>query len=141
MNNHQRAIPRKASYTHEMVDQYLRALTETGFNDYPLAASIVFRGPRMGPVQGAEAVRPVLDQVAQLFQRFSFVDHGRLINGEEAVLFVEVVLPDSRGFTIADHLRFDADELVLVRPYFDAGLLQELGFAPGLAELGPGARL
>ena len=125
----------------DLVDRYLRALTTADFDDYPFAERVVFRGPRMGPVQGADSVRAVLDQVAGLFRRFSVVEHGRVIGGDEAVLLVEVVLPDGRGFTIADHLRFSAGELVLLRPYFDAGLLEELGFAPAVADLGPDARL
>lgn len=124
-----------------LIGDYLHALTQAGFGDYPLAGRVVFRGPRMGPVKGADAVRPVLDQIAGLFQRFSVIEHDRFVDLEEAVLFVEIVLPDGRGFAIADHLHFTNGELVLVRPYFDAGLLEELGHAPTVAGLGPSARL
>lgn len=127
--------------SNDLVERYLHALTTADFGDYPLAEHVVFLGPRMGPVEGSDSVRPVLERVARLFQRFRIIEHGRFVGADEAVLFVEVLLPDGRGFTIADHLLFSGGETVRVRPYFDAGLLEDLGLAPAVAELGSRACL
>ena len=125
----------------QLLREYVVALTENAFAQYPLADDVVFRGPRLGPIVGAAPVRKVLSDVASAFGRLRVEQSGQLIDADNAVLFLTVDLPDGRGFAIADHLRFRDDRLVLLRPYFDAGLLESLGMAPSIAELGPAARL
>jgi hypothetical protein len=125
----------------QLLREYLVALTEDAFARYPLADDVVFRGPRLGPIIGAEPVRKVLSDVASAFSRLRVEQSGQLIDGDSAVLFLEVELPDGRGFAIADHLRFRDDQLVLLRPFFDAGLLESIGMAPSIAQLGPQAHL
>jgi len=124
-----------------LLQEYVVALNENAFANYPLADDVVFRGPRLGPIVGADPVRTVLSGVASAFSNLRVAQSGQLIDGDDAILFLEVELPDGRGFAIADHLRFRNDELVLLRPYFDAGLLESIGMAPSISELGLAARL
>jgi len=125
----------------DLLSRYVEALAAQSFEAYPLTEEVTFRGPRLGPITGAEAARSTLVQVAGAFSRFDAVNAGQLVDGDEAVLRLEVTLPDGRGFAIADHLRFRHGATAYVRPYFDAGLLESLGFAPSVDDLGPRARL
>jgi len=126
---------------HKLVGDYLAGLVGGGFDAYPLADDVVFRGPRLGPIEGASEVRAVLNRIAVAFGSFEVTSPGRLVDHDEAILFLDVELADGRGFAIADHLRFADAGLRLLRPYFDAGILESVGAAPSISDLGPGVHL
>jgi SnoaL-like domain len=125
----------------KLVDDYLAALVGQTFDDYPMAEDVVFRGPRLGPIQGEPEVRAVLNRIAVAFGSYEVTSPGQLIDDQEAILFLDVELPDGRGFAIADHLSFADGRLRLLRPYFDAGILESLGVAPGIPDLGSAVHL
>jgi hypothetical protein len=68
-----------------LVDDYLVALVGQTFDDYPLAEDVVFRGPRLGPIQGEREVCAVLNQIAVAFGSFEVTSPGQLIDDEEAI--------------------------------------------------------
>lgn len=121
--------------------RYVDALLGDGFADLPMTDDVTFRGPRLGPIVGEAEVRAVLAGVAKAFSRFTILRGPHLVDGSSAFVVLDVSLPDGRGFEIADYLVFRGEELASVRAYFDAGVLEDLGAAPSVRDLGPSARL
>ncbi|KQW45923.1 hypothetical protein ASC77_18580 [Nocardioides sp. Root1257] len=112
-----------------LLDTYYKGLSNQSVAEIPLTADVSFVGPRMGPFEGEEAVRAMLAQVSQLFTAFTITRESQVIDGDTAVLFLDFALPDGRHFSLADVFTLRDDAFASIQPYFDPGLLQDLGMA------------
>jgi ketosteroid isomerase-like protein len=112
-----------------LLDIYYRGLSDQSVATIPLAPDVSFTGPRMGPFHGAAEVRAMLEQVAKLFSVFTITRGSQLVDGDTAVLFLDFSLPDGRHFALADAFTLRDGAFASIQPFFDPGLLQELGMA------------
>ena len=112
-----------------LLDVYYRGLADQSVAAIPLAAGVSFEGPRMGPFVGEVEVRAMLEQVSKLFTAFTITRGRQIIDGDTAVLLLDFALPDGRHFELADVFTLRDGAFASIRPYFDPGLLQDLGMA------------
>lgn len=112
-----------------LLDTYYRGLADQSVAAIPLAGDVSFVGPRMGPFHGDAEVRAMLEQVSKLFTAFTITRGSQVIDGDTAVLFLDLALPDGRHFELADVFTVRDGAFASIQPYFDPGLLQELGMA------------
>ena len=110
-----------------LLDTYYKGLSNQSVGEIPLADDAWFVGPKMGPYHGEPAVRGMLEQVSQLFTAFTITRQSQVIDGDTAVLFLQFTLPDGRHFALADVFRLRDGAFASIQPYFDTGLLQDLG--------------
>ncbi|HEY0936625.1 MAG TPA: nuclear transport factor 2 family protein [Trebonia sp.] len=112
-----------------LLDIYYRALSDQSVDAIPLAADVSFAGPRLGPLHGEAEVKAMLEQVSKLFRTFTITRGSQVVDGDTAVLFLDFSLPDGRHFELADVFTLRDGAFASIRPFFDPGLLQELGMA------------
>jgi ketosteroid isomerase-like protein len=112
-----------------LLDIYYRGLADQSVAAIPLAADVSFVGPRMGPFHGAAEVRAMLAQVSKLFTAFTITRGSQIVDGDTAVLFLDFSLPDGRHFELADVFTLRDGAFASIHPFFDPGLLQDLGMA------------
>ena len=112
-----------------LLDIYYQGLSDQSVDAIPLAGNVSFVGPRMGPFHGEAEVRAMLEQVSKLFSAFTITRGSHVVDGDTAVLFIDFSLPDGRGFELADVFALRDGAFASIRPFFDPGLLQELGMA------------
>ncbi len=112
-----------------VLDIYYRGLRDNAVSTIPLCDDVSFVGPRLGPFKGEPDVRAMLGQVAGLFAAFTITRRSHLIDGDDAVLFLNFSRPDGRGFDLADVFTLRDGGFQAIQPFFDPGLLQELGMA------------
>ncbi|WP_181722673.1 nuclear transport factor 2 family protein [Nocardia gipuzkoensis] len=112
-----------------LLDAYYKGVSNQSVGEIPLADDVSFVGPRMGPFNGEEAVRAMLEQVSMLFTAFTITRGRHVVDGDTAVLFLDFSLPDGRHFELADVFTLRDGAFASIRPYFDPGLLQDLGMA------------
>ncbi len=112
-----------------LLDIYYQGLSDQSVAAIPLARDVTFAGPRMGPFHGAAEVAAMLEQVAKLFSVFTITRQSQVVDGDTAVLLLDFSLPDGRGFELADVFKLRDGAFASIRPFFDPGLLQELGMA------------
>jgi ketosteroid isomerase-like protein len=112
-----------------LLDIYYQGLSDQSVAAIPLTGDVWFAGPRMGPFHGAAEVRGMLEQVSKLFTAFTITRGSQVVDGDAAVLFLDFSLPDGRHFELADVFTLRDGAFASIRPYFDPGLLQDLGMA------------
>ncbi len=113
----------------KLLDIYYLGLSDQSVAAIPLTDDVSFVGPRMGPFRGEVGVRTMLEQVSKLFAAFAITRGRQIIDGDSAVLFIDLSLPDRRHFEIADVFTLRDSAFASIQPFFDPGLLQELGMA------------
>jgi ketosteroid isomerase-like protein len=112
-----------------LLDIYYQGLSDQSVAAIPLCGDVSFVGPRMGPFHGEAEVRAMLEQVSKLFTAFTITRGSQVVDGDTAVLFIDFSLPDGRHFELADVFTLRDSAFASIRPFFDPGLLQELGMA------------
>ena len=112
-----------------LLDVYYRGLADQSVAEIPLTRDVSFVGPRMGPFHGEAQVRAMLEQVAKLFTAFTITRRSQVVDGDNAVLFLDFSLPDGRHFELADVFTVRDGAFSSIQPFFDPGLLHDLGMA------------
>lgn len=111
----------------KLLDRYFESLIAGTMETLPVTDDVTFQGPRLGPFHGSDTVLAVLAKVSEMFTVFKMTRRHHLIDGDEAVLFIDFEHPEAGSFAIADHFQFEDGRFSAIQPFFDPGVLQELG--------------